>query len=199
MQVLFNQCHSELLIHPGVHKASVPHSTLNLRTYESIVRVNEVCAKLRFISRPGQTETSKSNTMRAARAIRLIYNPISCALELKSLIRSNDLNLTRSAFRASKLVLRYHNTDVQAGKPVVTKADSVIVAATDIRVKSPPNAPRGALDAYELGDDEMADDLEEMFIDGPAGVEWGGPTRGGQRPEPTRYGDWERKGRTSDF
>jgi hypothetical protein len=38
-----------------------------------------------------------------------------------------------------------------------------------------------------------------MFIMGPAGMEWGGPTRGGKRPEPTRFGDWERKGRASDF
>lgn len=43
------------------------------------------------------------------------------------------------------------------------------------------------------------DDLEEMFILGPSGMEWNGPTRGGSRPEPTRYGDWERKGRASDF
>jgi hypothetical protein len=43
------------------------------------------------------------------------------------------------------------------------------------------------------------DEMEEMFIQGPAGIEWGGPTRGGKRPEPTRYGDWERKGRASDF
>lgn len=71
----------------------------------------------------------------------------------------------------------------------------------------------------ETGDD--LEELEEMFVHGPAGVEWGGPTRGGQRPEPTRYGkfcsnflkicrisppphfslagDWERKGRASDF
>lgn len=47
--------------------------------------------------------------------------------------------------------------------------------------------------------DEELDELEEMFIEGPAGVEWGGPTRGGQRPEPTRYGDWERNARVSDF
>lgn len=66
-------------------------------------------------------------------------------------------------------------------------------------VSSPPNAPRRALDEYELSEDEEVDDLEEMFIDGPAGIEWGGPTRGGRRPEPTRYGDWERKGRVSDF
>lgn len=42
-------------------------------------------------------------------------------------------------------------------------------------------------------------DMEDMFIEGPAGIEWGGPTRGGKRPEPTRYGDWERKGRATDF
>ena len=47
-------------------------------------------------------------------------------------------------------------------------------------------------------DDELVE-LEEMFVQGPAGMEWGGPTRGGQRPEPTRYSDWERKGRVSDF
>lgn len=46
---------------------------------------------------------------------------------------------------------------------------------------------------------EPEDDLEEMFVEGPAGLEWGGPTRGGRRPEPTRYGDWERNGRVSDF
>ena len=43
------------------------------------------------------------------------------------------------------------------------------------------------------------DEMESMFIQGPAGMEWGGPTRGGQRPEPTRFGDWERKGRATDF
>lgn len=52
----------------------------------------------------------------------------------------------------------------------------------------------------QLPDVEEEDsDMEEMFIQGPAGMEWGGPTRGGRRPEPTRYGDWERKGRTTDF
>ena len=44
------------------------------------------------------------------------------------------------------------------------------------------------------------EDIEEMFIMGPDGTkEWGGPTRGGRMPEPTRYGDWERKGRCTDF
>ncbi|GMH80218.1 hypothetical protein TrST_g7796 [Triparma strigata] len=43
------------------------------------------------------------------------------------------------------------------------------------------------------------DDLEEMFIKGPMGMEWGGPTRGGKMNEPTVHGDWQRKGRCSDF
>ncbi|RYG63160.1 DUF1674 domain-containing protein [archaeon] len=46
---------------------------------------------------------------------------------------------------------------------------------------------------------EDEDEMVEMFIQGPAGMEWGGPTRGGKKPEPTRYGDWERSGRVSDF
>lgn len=53
-------------------------------------------------------------------------------------------------------------------------------------------------------DDDEDDYMEEMFVDPHvsfenAGKEWGGPTRGGRLPEPTRFGDWERKGRCSDF
>lgn len=53
----------------------------------------------------------------------------------------------------------------------------------------------------DISDDEFEDDMEEMFVKGPFNdqLEWGGPTRGGRRPEPTRYGDWERKGRATDF
>jgi hypothetical protein len=51
-------------------------------------------------------------------------------------------------------------------------------------------------------DDEM--EQEEMFVDADASFEhnkqeWGGPRRGGRFPEPMRYGDWECKGRCSDF
>ena len=51
-------------------------------------------------------------------------------------------------------------------------------------------------------DDE--DEEEEMFVEPHESFhskvkEWGGPRRGGRLPEPTRYGDWERKGRCTDF
>ncbi|KAG5175099.1 hypothetical protein JKP88DRAFT_172801, partial [Tribonema minus] len=44
------------------------------------------------------------------------------------------------------------------------------------------------------------EDMEQMFVPGPDGsMEYGGPTRGGKLAEPTRFGDWERKGRCTDF
>lgn len=53
----------------------------------------------------------------------------------------------------------------------------------------------------EVDDDE---DMEDMFVKpdaclGTSEIEWGGPRRGGKFAEPTRYGDWERKGRCTDF
>lgn len=43
------------------------------------------------------------------------------------------------------------------------------------------------------------DGIEDMFVDTRMGKEWGGPMRGGRHLEPTRFGDWERQGRASDF
>ena len=45
------------------------------------------------------------------------------------------------------------------------------------------------------------DDDEEDFVPAvdPATGEWGGPTKGGTVPEPTRFGDWERGARCIDF
>lgn len=80
--------------------------------------------------------------------------------------------------------------DGTAATPVVSP-----IAGADKGVKGVVKEACGT--APPLDDEE--EDMEEMFIQGPAGMEWGGPTRGGQRPEPTRYGDWERKGRASDF
>ena len=53
--------------------------------------------------------------------------------------------------------------------------------------------------------DEEEEEQEDMFVtsDPILGVgtilEHGGPRRGGTLKEPTRFGDWERKGRCTDF
>jgi hypothetical protein len=66
---------------------------------------------------------------------------------------------------------------------------------------SKTNAENGTKQPKKSEKVELADEdeLEEMFVPGPHGLEWGGPTRGGKKPEPTRYGDWESKGRVIDF
>ncbi|XP_006860140.1 PREDICTED: UPF0369 protein C6orf57-like [Chrysochloris asiatica] len=58
-----------------------------------------------------------------------------------------------------------------------------------------PKLPEGRFDAPE--DSHLEKEPLEKFPDGvnPVTKEKGGP-RG---PEPTRYGDWERKGRCIDF
>lgn len=54
----------------------------------------------------------------------------------------------------------------------------------------------------ECSNDDDDDDIEyeDMFVKTIfKNVEWGGPLRGGRLPEPTRFGDWERKGRCTDY
>mmetsp|Transcript_26949 Transcript_26949/g.41765 ORF Transcript_26949/g.41765 Transcript_26949/m.41765 type:complete len:179 (-) Transcript_26949:120-656(-) len=56
-----------------------------------------------------------------------------------------------------------------------------------------------------LDDEEEEEEQEEMFVTADPVLghgtikEWGGPRRGGSLAEPTRFGDWERKGRCTDF
>lgn len=75
-----------------------------------------------------------------------------------------------------------------------SKADSLDIKVT----KSTPD-PKAKCGPE--GSEEEEEEMEDMFVMGPSvgAIEWNGPTRGGSRPEPTRYGDWERKGRISDF
>lgn len=55
--------------------------------------------------------------------------------------------------------------------------------------------PLGADSDSDIDSDE--EDMVQM-VDPNTG-EWGGPTKGGTMPEPTRFGDWERAGRCTDF
>ena len=62
----------------------------------------------------------------------------------------------------------------------------------------------GDVNANEDEQDIDAMEQEDMFVEAHESFdhtkkEWGGPRRGGRLPEPTRFGDWERKGRCSDF
>merc|ERR1719197_1584993 len=62
--------------------------------------------------------------------------------------------------------------------------------------------PREALSTCgDVDEEEDDEEYEDMFVKTSFGgsIEWGGPLRGGRMPEPTRFGDWERKGRCTDW
>jgi hypothetical protein len=57
-----------------------------------------------------------------------------------------------------------------------------------------PEPPTESCGTLPAADDDLADPVSNVD---PKTGEWGGPTKGGAMPEPTRFGDWERKGRCS--
>ena len=93
------------------------------------------------------------------------------------------------------------------------KANGVPVSITTTRAADHSNLlqPKGEIKAacgdVSTTDNEQDIDFmeqEEMFVEAHESFEhtkkeWGGPRRGGRLPEPTRFGDWERNGRCSDF
>jgi hypothetical protein len=103
---------------------------------------------------------------------------------LKISTRSSSL----FTFRSSNKIISNTVTKSLSTKNTCSDASSDLIKVKSKEIK---------IDNSALDDEDS--ELEDMFVKGPAGMEWGGPTRGGKRPEPTRYGDWERKGRTTDF
>ncbi|KAM6185958.1 succinate dehydrogenase assembly factor 4, mitochondrial [Rhynchocyon petersi] len=93
-----------------------------------------------------------------------------------------------TTWRAARSPFLYHSlrktSSAQGGKPEPQKQSF-----------KKPKLPEGRFDAPE--DSYLEKEPLEKFPDGvnPVTKEKGGP-RG---PEPTRYGDWERKGRCIDF
>jgi hypothetical protein len=84
------------------------------------------------------------------------------------------------------------------------------VAAAEHAARVPPPLSKSAeivVEKTACGSDDDNDEMEQekMYVTPHESFEfqnvseWGGPRRGGRLLEPTRFGDWERKGRCSDF
>jgi Protein of unknown function (DUF1674) len=96
---------------------------------------------------------------------------------------------------------------------VVKKESGLPVSITTTRATDHAGLlqPKGEIKAGcgDVPSDQDDDDIdpmeqEDMFVEAHESFdhtkkEWGGPRRGGRLPEPTRFGDWERNGRCSDF
>lgn len=118
---------------------------------------------------------------------------------------SGGRQLTSSSMSLTIRHLTHASASIGPGATTVlhitTSSSSTAPSLSDVGRTSNKAATKCSSDTSVADHVQAAidDDLEDMFHDGPCGVEWNGPTRGGRRPEPTRYGDWERKGRVSDF
>ena len=93
----------------------------------------------------------------------------------------------------------------------------ITLESSSINTQSTPSTPKNNTSTDETTSssscsqgipnttEDEEEEQEEMFVtsDPILGLgsiqEWGGPRRGGALKEPTRFGDWERKGRCSDF
>mmetsp|Transcript_2573 Transcript_2573/g.3943 ORF Transcript_2573/g.3943 Transcript_2573/m.3943 type:complete len:159 (-) Transcript_2573:331-807(-) len=131
-----------------------------------------------------------------------IFNNTKCRLNQSKLVRMNrPVRWNQRALNA----IAFNSDDEQ--DIIVTKNTSAAetpAAASSSCGYISQNEASALLDIDN--DDEDDDHMEEMFVEPhpslfveKAMLEWGGPTRGGRLQEPTRFGDWERKGRCTDF
>ena len=108
--------------------------------------------------------------------------------------------ITLALFRNSHTSFSTITTQKPSSTRVSNAALKLPPGAVDVQPLSAVQKPKGAL-KEECGtlpavDDDLEDNVQ--MID-PNTKEWGGPTKGGTMPEPTRYGDWQGKGRCTDF
>lgn len=79
-----------------------------------------------------------------------------------------------------------------------SKEPTKLLGVSMSNVKS--DIPTQSIDRISVDTDGVDEDYETMFVKTRFNnIEWGGPLRGGKNPEPTRFGDWERKGRCTDY
>jgi len=119
----------------------------------------------------------------------------------KVIMQNQNLFSTSTATTTNK---RYFSSHKPQKNLTINEKDTNKLSSIDLSHKPiPKKMPSSCGDKEEVveADEDELEEMEEMLMPGPSldQKEWNGPTRGGRRPEPTRYGDWERKGRISDF
>lgn len=141
--------------------------------------------------------------------IRAVGHPIRRWLSVGStfLPKQMMINLERSSISdidEAKCSLQYNMRSYLTSTAVFRPKDDVHVTieTTSSQNKHQENSEIDSK-CGPIDDEEM--EQEEMFVTSDPILghgkiqEWGGPRRGGRLAEPTRFGDWERKGRCTDF
>mmetsp|Transcript_12658 Transcript_12658/g.19063 ORF Transcript_12658/g.19063 Transcript_12658/m.19063 type:complete len:193 (+) Transcript_12658:108-686(+) len=153
--------------------------------------------------------------------------PISSSSIIQGITLKQPTEMARSFSGTDRLSRQWFHASIMHSKSMSTSVNDVYVTMESGSSSSPNNnnlkteqsttttnreedssSSSGSACSQGIPDLEMEDDdddQEEMFVtaDPVLGLgtiqEWGGPRRGGSLSEPTRFGDWERKGRCTDF
>mmetsp|Transcript_31539 Transcript_31539/g.63655 ORF Transcript_31539/g.63655 Transcript_31539/m.63655 type:complete len:176 (+) Transcript_31539:120-647(+) len=143
-------------------------------------------------------------------AMSTVSNP--SLLSCQNLLKSGHSSSLVYDYQATNLTIRrqLHNSTIR--RMAVSDVKVTLESASSNNTKSTPtntddSASSGSScsQGIPLDDEEEEEEQEEMFVTADPVLghgtikEWGGPRRGGSLAEPTRFGDWERKGRCTDF
>lgn len=158
-----------------------------------------------------------NTNMSAVVVSRLGISTVSSSIRAVSTVHQKDLqhhiNTTCNVITNSIPRHRNYNTstinlqkinDVHVTIESSSSSSNSTPASTKVSSGSSCSTPRLNNNNEDDNDDEE-EEQEDMFVtsDPILGVgailEHGGPRRGGTLKEPTRFGDWERKGRCTDF
>jgi len=130
----------------------------------------------------------------------LTMTSYACLLARRILASSAVLRdpVIKSSSFQSKLHQRIHLLTASPGITTKSVLSNVTVDNHKIQQSS-----CSKISTVDEGLEEEEEQVEMFTIPhkclGHDKIEWNGPTRGGRYSEPTRFGDWERKGRCSDF
>ena len=130
--------------------------------------------------------------MRLALALRL--RTVGSALLVRARAASSSSSSSSSSSPAAA-ASSSSSTSAWASPPPLPPG-AVATQALSAVPKPLKAAPKEECGTAPDAEDDLGDDVP--MVD-PRTKEWGGPTKGGSAPEPTRFGDWERKGRCTDF
>mmetsp|Transcript_29884 Transcript_29884/g.43964 ORF Transcript_29884/g.43964 Transcript_29884/m.43964 type:complete len:176 (-) Transcript_29884:279-806(-) len=133
---------------------------------------------------------SCQNVSKSGHSASLVYNYQGTNLTIRRQLHNSTIR--RMAVSDVKVTLETASSN---------NSNSTPTNNTDDSASSGSSCSQG----IPLDDEEEEEEQEEMFVTADPVLghgtikEWGGPRRGGSLAEPTRFGDWERKGRCTDF
>ena len=170
-----------------------------IRSHRSLVRLYSIRATPMYVvTRTRLTPISHCSTI--VRAATSVNNYSRIRTERNCDIRELSQQASNSEPASSKNGVNDQANELPISITTTISADHSDLLKPKGEIKAACGEVSTTNEEHDMDDMEQ----EDMFVEAHESFEhtqkeWGGPRRGGRLPEPTRFGDWERKGRCSDF